>query len=99
MRFNLLLSAILLIGSMVLPSVTRALNSLPPSTGLSIPYSVQTKNLVKHLFNNRTIMGGQVIALRDQPGRDYSANYLDIGDLAGVKAGDVFAIFTPEGDR
>jgi len=71
---------------------------LPPSTGTDVPYSIQTKTLLKGLFNNANVTGGQVVALKDQPGRHFSGNYIDVGDLAGVKKGDVFALFSPKGD-
>src|SRR5258708_38315122 len=71
---------------------------MPPSTGTNIPYSAQTKNIIKDLFNNRTVLGAQVIALKDQPGKNYNANYIDIGDLGGVRKNDVFALFTPHGE-
>jgi hypothetical protein len=71
---------------------------LPPSTGTDVPYSIQTKTLLKGLFNNANVAGGQVVALKDQPGRHFSGNYIDVGDLAGVKKGDVFALFSPKGD-
>ncbi len=71
---------------------------MAPSTGEDLPFSVQSRTLLKHLFDNRNILGGQVIALRDQPGRQYSGNYIDIGDIGGVKRDDVFALFTPHGE-
>ena len=46
------------------------------STGEDLPFSVQSKTLLKHLFDNRNILGGQVIALRDQPGRQIVATIL-----------------------
>jgi hypothetical protein len=79
-------------------SVSHGSYGIPPSTGSGLPYSVETRTLVKTLFDNRTIVGGQVIALKDQPGKNYSGNYLDIGSLSGVNIGDVFAFFTPEGE-
>ena len=83
---------------LVVSSISYASYGIPASTGSGLPYSVETKNLIKDLFDNRTIVGGQVIALKDQPGKDYSGNYIDIGSLAGVNMGDVFAFFTPQGE-
>ncbi len=71
---------------------------LAPSTGADLPYSVQFKNNLKNLRHNASFIGGQVIALRDTPGKEYSGNYIDVGDLGGVKRGDVFALFSPDGD-
>ena len=71
---------------------------MAPSTGDDLPFSVQSRTLLKHLFDNRNVIGGNVIALRDQPGRQYSGNYIDAGDLGGVKRDDVFALFTPQGE-
>src|SRR6185503_1174119 len=84
------------LGMAVCPAT--AFYGVAPSTGSGLPYSVETRNLVKDLFNNRTIIGGQVIALKDEPGKNYSGNYIDVGSLAGVKSGDVFAFFTPRGE-
>ena len=83
--------------AMTIRSAT-AFYGVAPSTGSGLPYSIETRNLVKNLFNNRTIIGGQVIALKDQPGKSYSGNYIDVGSLAGVNNGDVFAFFTPRGE-
>jgi hypothetical protein len=80
------------------PAPSDASYQMAPSTGQDLPYSVQTRNLLKHLFNNRTIIGGQVVALRGEPGKEYSGNYIDAGDLMGVKRNDVFALFTPQGE-
>ena len=79
-------------------SVSYGSYGVAPSTGSGLPYSVETKTLVKSLFNNKNIIGGQVIALKDQPGKSYSGNYLDVGSLGGITKGDVFAFFTPQGE-
>lgn len=81
-----------------IPFSASASYQVAPSTGSGLPYSVEAKNLLKHIYNNRTVVGGQVIALKDQPGKNYSGNYIDVGDLGGVKTGDVFALFTPKGE-
>jgi len=99
MHFSLNLNRSLEIAClMAVCSVSYGSYGIPASTGSGLPYSVETRNLVKDLFDNRTIVGGQVIALKDQPGKSYSGNYLDIGALAGVKTGDIFAFFTPQGE-
>src|SRR5665213_928954 len=90
MRFSKTLNRSLEIAClMAVCSVSNGSYGIPASTGSGLPYSVETRNLVKDLFDNRTIVGGQVIALKDQPGKSYSGNYLDIGALAGVKTGDI----------
>jgi hypothetical protein len=77
----------------VVCSISYGSYGVAPSTGSGLPYSVETKTLVKSLFNNKNIIGGQVIALKDQPGKNYSGNYLDVGSLGGINKGDVFAFF------
>ena len=72
---------------------------LGPSTGTDLPYSVQFKNNLKNLHHNASFIGGQVIALRDTPGKEYSGNYIDVGDLGGVKRGDDLPFFLPMGNR
>src|SRR5665213_190469 len=99
MRFSKTLNRSLEIAClMAVCSVSNGSYGIPASTGSGLPYSVETRNLVKDLFDNRTIVGGQVIALKDQPGKSYSGNYIDIGALAGVNTGDIFAFFTPQGE-
>src|SRR5580698_8199827 len=98
MKSQWCLRAFLLTGIFSISIPSFASYGVAASTGSGLPYSVQTKNIVKNLFNNRTVIGGQVIALKDQPGKNFSGNYIDIGDLSGVKRGDVFALFTPKGE-
>ena len=93
-----LFALLFLLELLTLPFPVSASYQVAPSTGSGLPYSLETKNLLKHLYNNRRIVGGQVIALKDQPGKNYSGNYIDVGDLGGVKKGDVFALFTPQGE-
>ena len=81
-----------------IPNSGKGAYGLGPSTGTDLPYSVQFKNNLKNLHHNASFIGGQVIALRDTPGKEYSGNYIDVGDLGGVKRGDVFALFSPNGE-
>ena len=83
---------------LILPSDSFSAYQMAPSTGNDLPYSVQTRNLLKHLFNNRTVIGGQVIAVKGSEGKQFNGNYLDVGELGGVKKDDVFALFTPQGE-
>jgi hypothetical protein len=97
MRFLIFLAATVFI-FFSYSSVSAYYDTNEDNSDLSaLPYSVQTKNILKPLFDNRTIVGGQIIALKTDPNKRFSANYLDIGAMGGVKKGDVFAVFNPEG--
>jgi len=98
MKPFLRLGIILLAIHTILPTAGYASYLMAPSTEKDLPYSVQTRNLLKHLFNNRTVIGGQVIAVKGSKGKQFSGNYLDVGELGGVKKDDVFALFTPQGE-
>lgn len=101
MKFLKILSLIPLFtfGIGVLSAYSYTTYQMSPSTGVDLPFSVQTKNLLKTLFDNPNARGAQVIALRDQPGNQpYSGNYIDMGDLGGIKKNDLMALFTPQGE-
>ena len=94
-KYRVLLIAFLL----SFPAFSFCAMDLSPSTGSELPYSVQTRKYLKErLFNNRDYIGGQVIAVRNTPGKYYSANYIDVGSLGGIKQGDVLALFTTHGE-
>jgi hypothetical protein len=85
-------------GTLFAASGSRAAYESPSVSDTNLPYTVQTKTLLKHWFNNRTVIGGQIIALNNGKGSAFSGNYLDVGELGGVKKGDVFAVYTRIGD-
>ncbi len=61
------------------------------------PVSKQKEKILRPLFQNHKIVGGQVIALKGSPHKKYSGNYMDVGTLGGVCRGDIFAVYTPKG--
>jgi len=85
-------------GVLLIAQASQAAYESPSVSEVDLPYTVQTKTLLQHWFNNKSVMGAQIIALKDGKGKQFSGNYLDVGELGGIKKGDVFAVYTPKGD-
>ncbi len=79
---------------LALPVLAYDTYQMPPSTGQDLPLSVKSRTLLKRLFDQPHILGGQVIGTVRQGGIDQ----IDIGEVGGVQKGDVFALFTPKGE-
>src|SRR5579859_3009491 len=99
MKLSSLLAAASLSGGLLfLGASSYAAYESPSSSEFGLPYSVEFKTLLEHWYNNKSYIGGQVIALRGKS-KTYNGNYVDIGSLAGVKKGDVFAVYAPKGNN
>jgi len=89
-------TTLLVVSALALPGFARAYYAEFVQPSAPPPVSEQRqKDLVK--VYHKDIMGGQIIALKDDQKSMCALNHIDIGALGGVKAGDVFAVYSPSG--
>jgi len=88
---------LLVASTFVLPGFARAYYADFVKPMAPPPVSQQRSQVLIPSYYNQKILGGQIIALKNEPGSMYAQNHIDVGLLGGVKKGDVFAVYSPSG--